>query len=247
MGRSEETRGAEADREQMNVGELCRRITEFGFMLFDAEFALAVNPHVIEGLPAKKKKLLWAREKGSPLRAGSQISDYLSIVEARDYSYLMNDGGVIQIAFVFDAGRIAWHRLVHHPCPFPVDAREIVRSGEGPVPLADFIIETFMDDPGEHLLQRSPVRFDYDPDRATDLHPASHLTINDSECRIPVRSPLRFDTFMKFVLDNFYSETRLHQRIQEALVLRQEEECLSEHDRRRVFLDWRHPESRSAS
>lgn len=234
----------------MNVEALCRRITDFGLMLLDAEdaeFALDVNSHVVKRLPEKKKELLWARKKGSPLMAGNRISDYLSIVKTRDYSYLMNDGGVIQIAFVFDAGRIARHRLVHHPCPFPVDPREIARSGEGPVPLADFIIETFMDDPGEHLLQRSPVRFDYDPDRAADLHPASHLTINDSECRIPVRSPLRFDTFMKFVLDNFYSETRLHQRIQEALVLRQEEECLSEYDRRRVFLDWRHPESRSAS
>jgi len=233
----------------MNVEALCKRITDFGFMLLGAEFALDVKPHVIKGLPAKKKALQWARREDSPLMAGnpSRISDYLSIVETRDYSYLMNDGGVIQIAFVFDDGRIARHRLVHHPCPFPVDPRETVRSGEVPVPLADFIIETFMDDPGEHLLQRSPVRFDYDPDRAADFHPASHLTINDSECRIPVRAPLRFDTFMKFVLDNFYSETRRHRRIQEALVLRQEEECLSEHDRRRVFLDWRHPESRSAS
>lgn len=231
----------------MNVEALCKRITKFGLVLLDAEFALDVNSHVIKGLPAKKKELLWARKEDSPLTAGNRISDYLSIVEARDYSYLMNDGGVIQIAFVFDAGRIARHRLVHHPCPFPVDSRETVRSGEGSVPLADFIIETFMDDPGEHLLQRSPVRFDYDPVRAADFHPASHLTINDAECRIPVRSPLRFDTFMKFVLDNFYSETRRHRRIQEALVLRQEEECLSERDRRRVFLDWRHPESRSSS
>lgn len=188
----------------MNVAALCRRIMKFGFMLLGAEFALDVNSHVIKGLPAKKKELVWDRKKGLPLMAGNRISDYLSIVETRDYSYLMNDGGVIQIAFVFDDGRIARHRLVHHPCPFPVDSREIARSGEGPVPLADFIIETFMDDPGEHLLLRSPVRFDYDPDRAADFHPASHLTINDSECRIPVRAPLRFDTFMKFVLDNFY-------------------------------------------
>lgn len=171
----------------------------------------------------------------------STVGDYISIIEKRDYSYLMNDGGVIQIAFVYDGDRISRHRLLYYPCPFLIDPHGMEGSDGGSLPLIDFITDTFMDDLEDNMLLRSPFRFDYVPTEAADFHPASHFTINDPSCRIPVRSPLRFDTFIKFVLENFYIEAWQHGRIKQGLMFRQEEECLSVHDKRRIFLNWQYP------
>ena len=227
----------------MKIESLCRRVTRFGFTLLGEAFALDAKPHKIQSLSTTVKSLIWVRENDSRLMIDnpSRISDYLSILKRQDYSYLMNDGGVIQILFVYDGNRIARHRLLYYPCPFLFDPHEIDQTGNGPPPLVDFIIETFMDELDENLLLRSPVRFDYAPTEATDFHPASHLTINDPSCRIPVRSPLGFDTFVKFILENFYMKAWQHGRIKKDLIFHQEEECLSVHDKHRAFLTWKHP------
>ena len=227
----------------MSIEALCHRITAFGFTLLEAEFALDAKSHKINNLSKTEKSLMWVREDDSSLMIDnpSRISDYLSILQRQDYSYLMNDGGVIQIAFVYDSNCISQHRLLYHPCPFPIDLHETYQTGDGPLPLVDFITERFLDEPDKNLLLRSPIRFDYAPTMAADFHPASHLTINDPSCHIPVRSPLGFDTFIKFIFENFYIEIWRNNKINQLLVLRQEKECLSAHDKQRVFLNWQYP------
>ena len=226
----------------MNIGHLRRRITDFGFTLLEAGFALDAKHHKIKNLSKTEKSLMWVRENNSSLMIDnpSRIGDYISILERQDYSYLMNDGGVIQIAFVYDGNWTAQHRLLYYPCPFLIDLHEIYQADDGPLPLVDFIIETFLDDPDKNLLLRSPIRFDYAPTKATDFHPASHLTINDPSCRIPVRSPLGFDTFIKFILENFYINAWKRSKIRKYLIFRQEEGCLSVHDKQRAFLNWQY-------
>ena len=224
----------------MNVESLCKRVTQFGFMLLEAEFALDAKPHKIENLTATQKSLIWVRESDGTLMSGnpSKIGDYLSLLERREYSYLMYDGGVIQIAFIYNRGEVIRHRLYYHPCPFRFEPDDLVEFNGG---LLDFIIDGPMSDLDESLLLRAPVRFDYAPNDAAEFHPASHITINDPDCRIPVRSPLHFDTFMKFVLENFYLEAWKSGSLARELTLSQEEECLSAHDRGRAHLNWTHP------
>lgn len=227
----------------MSVESLCDRVTRFGFALLEAGFAIDANPHKIINLSRSEKSLIWVREKGSSLMIGnpSTVGDYISLIKKRDYSYLMNDGGAIQIAFVYDSDRISRHRLLYYPCPFSVDPYGMEGPDGGSLPLIDFIIDTYMDDLEDNMLLRSPFRFDYVPTVAADFHPASHFTINDSSCRIPVRSPLKFDTFVKFVFENFYIEAWQHGKIKQNLMFRQEEECLSVHDKHRIFLNWQYP------
>ena len=230
----------------MNIENLCRRVIDFGFKLFEEGFAQHVKMHKIDNLSRTEKSLMWVRENDSSfdssLIIGNRISDYLSILERQDYSYLMNDGGVIQIAFVYDGNYISQHRLLYYPCPFPIDPHETYQIGDGPsLPLIDFITEQILDDPDKDILLRSPIRFDYTPTMADDFHPASHLTINDPSCRIPVRSPLGFDTFVKFILENFYMEIWQNDKINQLLIPRQEKECLSAHDKQRAFLNWQYP------
>jgi hypothetical protein len=107
-----------------------------------------------------------------------------------------------------------------------------------------YLAEVFMGDLDEHLLLRSPIHFDLAPGATADFHPASHITINDPSCQIPARSPLKFDTFIKFVLENFYLQTWQHSKVRHALAFSQENECLSAHDKGRAYLNWAHMRSR---
>jgi hypothetical protein len=92
----------------------------------------------------------------------------------------------------------------------------------------------------ENLLLKSPIRFDYAPGAAADYHPASHITLNDPSCRIPARAPLNFDTFMKFILENFYFDVWRSQAVIRELAFSHEEDCMSDHDRSRAYLHWTH-------
>lgn len=67
------------------------------------------------------------------------------------------------------------------------------------------MIELFRGHGEEYLRLRTPVRFDFDPDAAAERHPASHLSLNDQDCRIPVRGPMSLGHFIEFVFRHFYS------------------------------------------
>jgi hypothetical protein len=164
----------------------------------------------------------WARNVDATLITDNpaRLEDYISVLGNREYSYLMNDGGVIQIAYIFDRDQIEGHRLVYFPCPFLISRRDL--SPYGDAGILDLINDQLMTEIEENLLLKSPIRFDYAPGAAADYHPALHITLNDPSCRIPARAPLNFDTFMKFILENFYfdvwqsraviRETRLQSR-----------------------------------
>ena len=231
----------------MNVKKLCTHITDFGFALIEAGFALDAQTHVPDESKRNGTSLMWVRSQDAPLMVEnpSTIDCYLSLIENRNYSYLMNDGGVIQIGFKYRGRRVEEHRLLYHPCPFLVTEEEVDEFGRGPI---DFINGRFMDDVKDNVLLRSPIRFDYSPDAATESHPASHLTLDGLDCRIPVRSPLQFGTFIEFVLRNFYLDAWRHRVVDRLRHLRHEdEECLSNRDRRRIHLSWEPARSRQRS
>jgi hypothetical protein len=221
----------------MTAEILCVRATRFGFALLENEFAIDVRQHFVERQSATRKAVMWVRSRdNSPIVSNPvRLEDYVSLLLKREYSYLMHDGGIIQIAYIFNGSHIVRHRLAYFPCPFPITGHDVTYYDGG---LADLIVDQFMPKVEEHLLLKSPVRFDYAPEEAADYHPASHITINDSSCRIPARAPLRFDTFMKFILENFYMEVWSNEKIAAALNFTNEEECLSENDRRRAYLHW---------
>jgi hypothetical protein len=223
----------------MSVEALCRRVTNFGFQMLANDFALDARQHKIEQLSARQKMLMWVRNPLNSLMSGNpaKLGDYLTLLENQEYSFLMRDGAVLQISYVFNGTEIERHRLCYHPCPFAITSRDI-RGFEGG--LLELIQSSFMDRLEESVLMRTPIRFDFAPEQATASHPASHITLNDPSCRVPARSPLGFDTFMKFILENFYPDIWEHSTVKGALVLHQETECLAPLDRVRAHLYWSH-------
>lgn len=225
----------------MSAETVCRRATNFGFTLLGNEFAIDARQHFVEQLSATRKSMMWVRTAERSLMAGNpaRLEDYISLLANQEYSYLMNDGGVVQIAYIFDRDQIERHRLAYYPCPFLIERGDLSPYAGGG--LLDLINDQFMSEIEENVLLRSPIRFDYVPAQASDYHPASHITMNDPSCRIPARAPLNFDTFMKFVLENFYLSAWQAPVICRELTFSHEADCMSDHDKRRAYLDWTHP------
>jgi hypothetical protein len=143
----------------MRAETLCKRATEFGFTLLGAEFAIDAREHFVEKLSATQKSVMWVRDRAGSIMTSNpaKVSDYISILERQNYSYLMMDGGIIQIAFIYEDRAIIRHRLAYHPCPFDISAHDVAAFDGG---LVDLIQNVFLDDLENNVLLRSPIRFD---------------------------------------------------------------------------------------
>lgn len=223
----------------MSAEALCKRITQFGFTLLEHEFALDARQHTVARLRGSAKALIWARTGDQTLITANplRVADYLALLERQEFSYLMRDGAIVQIAYTLKNNSIERHRLAYYPCPFEITAAALRRYEGG---ILDYIVENFMSDVETNVVLRSPIRFDYAPEAAQGFHPASHITINDPGCRIPARAPLTFDTFIKFLLENFYVDAWGERAVTAALRFSQEPDCLSADDKKRAHLHWSH-------
>ena len=225
----------------MRLPVLARRITEFGFNLLGSGFALDARAHAVAQLSNTRSSLMWVREDPDAsliIDDPARIMDFVSLLERKEYSFLMHDGAIVQLSYTFEGSAIDRHRLLYYPCPFSLDTSLLEEFN---VSLADLIREVYLEDLEKSIALKSPVRFDFAPEAATDFHPASHITINERTCRIPVRSPMRFDQFMKFVLENFYPHVLRDEAIARRLVSDHDAECLSDHDRGRMHFTWLTP------
>ena len=106
------------------------------------------------------------------------------------------NGSLLQIADDVVGGQIVGHRLAYVPCPYDLDL-ELLDEGHG---LAD-VCDLYR---GGDAVLRSPIRFDYDPASASLHHPAAHMTLNTTDCRIACVAPLRALRFLDFVFRSFY-------------------------------------------
>lgn len=223
----------------MSLAALSRRITEFGFNLLGSDFALDARAHVVSQLSRTRSTLMWAREDPDAsliIDDPARIMDYLALLERKEYSFLLRDGAIIQLSFTFEEGAIDRHRLVYYPCPFSIDF-DLMHDFDAS--LSDIIREVYLGDLENSVALKSPIRFDFAPEATADFHPASHITFNEQTCRIPVRSPMRFDQFMQFILEQFYPDILQDEGISQAIVREHDNECLSDHDRGRMHLTWR--------
>lgn len=223
----------------MSLAALSRRVTEFGFNLLGNGFALDARPHVVSQLSGTRSTLMWVRDDPDAsliIDDPARIMDYLSLLERKEYSFLLRDGAIVQLLYTFEGNVIDRHRLVYYPCPFSIDF-ELMQDFDAN--LSDIINAVYLGDLENSIALKSPIRFDYAPDATADYHPASHITFNEQTCRIPVRSPMRFDQFMRFILENFYPDILQDEGVLQAILNEHDNECLSDHDRGRIHLTWR--------
>lgn len=223
----------------MSIGGLCKRVSSFGFTLLEQGYAVDAQPHAVSPVKGSIKALSWVRDKSAALilPALPRVDDYLRLIREREYSFLMRDGAAIQILYQYDRSNLVRHRLQYWPCPF--DAEDMLE--EFAEPIIDMLEILFLENVRSETVLRGLLRFDYAPDDAGMLHPASHLTMAGPECRIPVHAPLSFDTFMRFVLENFYRDAWSDEKVRAHFAFEQEVKSLQGGEEERVHLAWHYP------
>lgn len=159
------------------VADSVRNVIDY---LTGAELVLAPNP-----VAESSSRISWhAADPSVPFldsRDHTTISQYLAWLNAGNYSCVLFDGSLLQMSYALEKGRVIGHRLAYVPCPWQFDL-SLIREG-----LA--LDEVFELCSSEDVLLRSPVRFDYDPAASRLGHPAAHMTLNSSECRIACVAP----------------------------------------------------------
>lgn len=179
----------------MNPENLKNSINIFASRLLENDIATDVNHVVSRRLSAHAVSI--AVPNAGPFVQGNFAShaEYLHFLRGNQYLALLRDGSLIDISYSLHRGKIVSHRLLYHPCPVDI-TQDQTTIGD--------LLDNGPDDPfvGMVFKLRSPIRFDYDPVRNGPDHPSSHVTMNDSDCRISVNRPVSFGHFVHFVFKN---------------------------------------------
>lgn len=126
------------------------------------------------------------------------IEIYKELDKNRNYNIKMIDGALLQFLYTYDKSQLISHRLAFFPSPFLYDFQSEPELYELDEIYADIIARNILP---------VPIRFDYDPANYRELdHPMCHLTLGQfKNCRIPINSPITPNTFISFILRNFYN------------------------------------------
>ena len=165
--------------------------------LSEAELALYSN----EVSMTSHRVSFHSHSPGTPFLIGEDsptIDQYLSWVEAGQYSAILLDGSLLQMTYHFDEQDVTGHRLAYVPCPYEIEPT-VLASGDA---IGDVVRDLLDSAP----LLRSPIRFDFDAANAGPDHPAAHFTINSARCRIACIAAMHPMRFADFVFRNFYND-----------------------------------------
>lgn len=171
--------------------------------LFDFELAIDYVPSVINNT-TKTKAVTWANCKPNAKLAFATLSEYKWLMKERQYTFVLFDGALIQLSYTFERKALIKHRLAFYPYPLDLskeDRKMYQEEGFSFVDILEFLtFEQFQ----HHLRLQSPLRFDFDLQQAKESHSASHLHLQQNECRIPVFAPLSIGHFIQFIFQHFY-------------------------------------------
>jgi hypothetical protein len=198
----------------MTANDIRSEITRLAAELLRTGLAVVVNSPVLHD-DGPVIRVTWPAALIEPglLAKGAfaSVFEYRKFVLGGHYICLMKDGGLIQISVDVKNRSVVGHRMCFYPCPvlLPKDF-EVTDFEEFDYLLLDEMqlqmeaIADSVEPPEVRLRLRSPIRFDYDPDHATEPH--SHLHVSDANVRVPVHSSLSIGHFVQFVLRHFYPE-----------------------------------------
>lgn len=153
--------------------------------------------------------LTWANHVSGRHNAGkafTTLNQYVSIYETGAYHCILFDGSIIRIFFKFHKNILLQESLLYWPAPINIPAEEVEELG---IREAINLYFSDMDLISKKIIMRSPFRFDFDSSNISESHPATHVHMQHSECRISAKRPICFNTFIKFIFKNFYPDMRL--------------------------------------
>ncbi|QOJ16256.1 MAG: DUF2290 domain-containing protein [Phycisphaeraceae bacterium] len=138
--------------------------------------------------------------------AFGSLGQYLSLIKEGAFTCLLKDYSVVQASYDCDGTNVVAHSLLYWPAPVAIQ-EPVEDLGDLCAAVAMCMESPASAAPLCELYLRSPMRFDFDPDRASEDHPEVHLHTQFDDTRIHVDRPMSFTTFVKMVFKTFYRET----------------------------------------
>jgi hypothetical protein len=195
-------------------------VADIGSRLLKAGLAIGVNLPV----PFKvgdRTRLSWPQARVDPglfsVQPYASISEYRAFLTGNHFSFLLNEGSLVQISFDFRHDKMLAHRYCFYPCPLMLAPQsymnidelsdllelELIRQVQALQPNPD-VDDEISNGTGGLLRLRSPIRFDFESETRVAKEPESHLHLSSSGARVPVHAPVSLAHFIQFVLRHFY-------------------------------------------
>uniref|UniRef100_UPI004057860C DUF2290 domain-containing protein n=1 Tax=Agathobacter sp. TaxID=2021311 RepID=UPI004057860C len=185
----------------IQINSTLRMLEEKGVVLFYNEVS-QVNP------AAQYCQITWHNHISGRANAGNsflKLQQYMHILRSNSYHCMLFDGSLIRVNFEFENNELLSQNLLWWPAPYSY--ADLLQDGYSPVEL----LMDFYGDPKWHesIVMRSPVRIDFDSKNNTEIHPHSHMHIQNGETRINTVNPMCFNRFIDFVFRNFYPDYKI--------------------------------------
>lgn len=184
--------------------KLASEINDFLFRWQEAGIISDSRYHKCFNKSGENTEVTWGND-GYILKDNNfaSLAEYISLVENRQYSALLSGGDLLQISFTTNRDSVVKHRLCWYPCPVNISRDAIENSS-----VVDAILEVMSNADLDGFHSKSPIRFDFDPNGATEEHPEVHLHMISEDCRIAVKGPLCLKRFTDFVIKHFYGNSQ---------------------------------------
>ncbi|SIS97696.1 Uncharacterized conserved protein [Roseivivax lentus] len=184
-----------------------RTLDEFCATCLREGLAINISSHVVRKVGSGRYSVKWTPLRSREFRRvpDLDLQEYLECLRCGDFSLLLADGGLLQVAANFERNEIVESRYYYIPCPIEFDLAELNAGGEL-YPLEDFIDELTTDELKARLRIRAPFRFELDPAQEDLMHPKNHVHVGPSTSRIPVALSVCWNAFSRFIFKNFYPE-----------------------------------------
>lgn len=148
----------------------------------------------------------WNNHSPDRYNSGSMFTSfnqYISIYESNAFHCILFDGSIIRVSFRFSRNILVEQSLLYWPAPITIEDELLEEFG---IRHAFDIEIQNLNSKSQNFKMRSPLRLDFDSKNGSDVHPETHLHIQNSESRLSVNRPICFNGFIKFIFLNFYPE-----------------------------------------
>jgi hypothetical protein len=152
--------------------------------------------------------ITWERYRTGIHNHVNYLHEYRWVIDERQYSFLLNDGGAVQLHYAFDTKNLVKARQCYYPSPFKMPDKI------GDWPETDLSLDELLavaDDSGGSLTKPaairatawSHIRFDFDGSATS--HDLAHLQYSAANTfRVPSGSVLSPFVFIDMILRSFY-------------------------------------------
>lgn len=129
------------------------------------------------------------------------LQQYLKIYETGAYHAIFNDGSIVRCYYKFQKNILLEQSLLFWPSPMNISEEVIEELG---ISDALILMLNSIDQNNKDFRMRSPMRYDFSSVNNVSGHSATHVHIQHADCRLKAENPICFNTFIEFVLKNFY-------------------------------------------